>query len=344
MSTDKTSPSDDPSSDRSLSVLMKAAGERRPPRAEAMERAREAARASWQQSVQSERKSRRTRTFLACAASATFACAALASWVLYQRHDRTPPVLVAHVVASEGVYELRGADDSSRMLTLEQPVFSGSRLQTLDGRVALKLGSLSLRLNDHTHLTLDSSDRITLVEGAIYVDSGGLNAATALRVATPAGEVTHLGTQFQVRVSGEATSVSVREGRVMLDGPLLEQAFDIAAGDALTVRGEKVEVQHNQPSYGAAWDWVTQVAPAFDIENRPLSEFVAWISREQGWQARYVSAEHERSAQTIRLHGSIEQLDTAQTLERITLVTGMPLGVENGVLLVGERAATGIVR
>jgi ferric-dicitrate binding protein FerR (iron transport regulator) len=337
-------PPDDPASDHSLAVLMKAAGERRAPRAEAMERAREAARESWQRSLQSEHRTSRKKILFALAAAAAFVVVTLSTWLGYQRQSNGEAGLVAHVVASEGTIELREGRRIATTLGTQQPLFTGAHLQTGEGRMALQLGSLSLRLKDHTRVTLDAADRITLIEGAIYVDSGGLNVATPLRIATSVGEVTHHGTQFQVVAYGETARISVREGRVVLDGIGARQTFDIVAGEALSMRGEKVERQRDLPAFGPDWEWVTELTPALDIENRPLAEFLAWVSREQGWQVRYASTEHERSAQTIRLHGSIEQLDTAQMLERITMVTGVPLAAENGVLVVGYRSSSGVVQ
>ena len=85
-------------------------------------------------------------------------------------------------------------------------MLSGTVLATGDGRVAVSFAdALSLRLDRGTRLRFDGHERVTLLQGALYVDSGGLNVGPPLTIATPAGEVRHVGTQFQVRVSGEIT-------------------------------------------------------------------------------------------------------------------------------------------
>ena len=39
----------------------------------------------------------------------------------------------------------------------------------------------------------------------------------------------------------------------------------------------------------------------------------------------------------IRLHGSLDPLDSAAMLERVSLVTGVPLDARDGVLWVGRK-------
>ena len=135
--------------------------------------------------------------------------------------------------------------------------------------------TVSLRADRHTRLRFDGRERITLFEGALYVDSGGVNAVPALRIGTPAGEVRHVGTQFQVSVSGETTQVRVREGRVLLTHAAGAQA-DIVTGDEVKVRGEDLEWRHALPSFGPDWEWSASIAPPLPIESRPLSEFLSW--------------------------------------------------------------------
>ena len=77
------------------------------------------------------------------------------------------------------------------------------------------------------------------------------------------------------------------------------------------------------------------MASPIDIDNRPLIEFLNWIAREHGWQLRYASADDERAVQAIRLHGSVEGATPLDTLRRVSLVTGLSMQVENGILLVG---------
>lgn len=318
-----------------IESLLKLAGERDQPSPVALERARAAARASWQRGLNHEDAAGegvapRRRFNVSWAIAAALAAVAAALWLW---SPRQLPVDVARVAALQGQARL----ESGQPVALGTVLRNGEVLTTADGRMALAVGdALSLRLDRDTRLRLDDAGQVTLLDGALYVDSGGLNAHTALRIRTPAGAVRHVGTQFQVRVGGGHTRVQVREGRVVLlqdDGA----SVDLGAGDSADVAGTRVRVEHDQPSHGPDWEWAATTAPAFDIENRPLSEFLAWLAREHGWQLRYADAATQSQAQDIRLHGSMAGRDAAAMLERAALITGMPLVLKDGALLAGAR-------
>jgi ferric-dicitrate binding protein FerR (iron transport regulator) len=154
---------------------------------------------------------------------------------------------------------------------------------------------------------------------------------------TPAGVVRHIGTQFQVQVDGITTRVQVREGRVLLT-PATGAPTDIAAGDDLRIAGDDVQWRRGAPSFGIDWDWTAGIAPVLAIENRPLAEFVTWVAREHGWQVQYGEPGLQPRTHDIRLHGSLDGLDSAAMLERVSLVTGVSLEVRDGVLWVGGAA------
>jgi ferric-dicitrate binding protein FerR (iron transport regulator) len=202
--------------------------------------------------------------------------------------------------------------------------------------VALTVGdALSLRVDRKSRLRFDGPDRVTLLAGAIYVDSGGLGAHAPLRIDTPAGVVRHRGSQYQVRVDGSVTRVQVREGRVLVAAPGRD-ALDLVAGDRAELADGVARVDHGQPISGADWEWAAMTAPSFDIENRPLSEFLSWLAREHGWQLRYSDDRLQSRARDIRLHGSVDGLQVSAMLERVSLITGVPLAAHDGVLWVGQ--------
>ncbi len=313
---------------REIESLLKLAGERDQPSREGRERARVAAQDAWQKGL-------RESTPVAPARRAWFwglaaaACVMVAiSALLWTRDVVAPPVIVARAVVVEGGPRVDGTT-----VLVDHPLLSGSVLSTGGGRVALTVGdSLSLRVDRLTRLRFDGAGHVTLLEGAVYVDSGGLNGHTELRIDTPEGAVRHVGTQFQVTVS-DRTRVQVREGRVILARQ--DQLLDLGAGDLVEVVAGKVRLEHGQPAFGAAWEWVAATAPAFDIENRPLGEFLAWLAREHGWQLIYADAASQARSREIRLHGSVTGLDSGAMLERVALITGVTLTMKDGVLSAG---------
>ena len=317
-----------PADDSSIETLVRLAGERDAPSERGMERARAAAFASWQAGLRAEAPRPPPRRVVWWAAAAGLF--ALASGIAIYRLAASPQ-LVARVAAVNGDVTIAGA--STGIPIAGAAVLAGDAFETRSGRAAIAFGALSLRLDRNTKLTIDEPDRVTLLEGNVYVDSGGVNALTALRVVTPAGDVRHVGTQFQVGVANGVTRVQVREGRVTL-GAARGVAHEVSAGETLEV-GDIIELTSAHAPYGAAWEWATATAPAFDIESRPLGEFLAWIAREHGWQVIYRDPALQSSAQAVRLHGSLDGLDSAAMIERVALITGIPLSLREGALTVG---------
>jgi ferric-dicitrate binding protein FerR (iron transport regulator) len=323
-----------PESDNSVERLVKLAGEPDLPSAEGMRRARAASEQAWRQMLaQSVPAAPRRGRFLAWG-FALAASVALVAWMVGRPAPELAPVVVARVLAVSGASTARLAS-APITLAANAPLSSGTILQTADGRVAMTFGgTLSLRVDRDTRLSFDAVDQVTLLAGSLYVDSGGINAHSPLRIRTPAGEVSHIGTQFQVFVSDQLTRVRVREGRVLIESRDARRQ-DLATGDALEVRGHEFVLQQGLTSFGADWAWAAALAPVLEIENRPLSEFLAWLVREQGWRLHYSSERLQEQAGQIRLHGSLEGLDAAAMLERVSMVTGVPLEVRQGVLWVG---------
>ncbi len=316
--------------DSSIETLVRLAGSRDAPSAQGMERARAAAFASWQQGLRSAdaRPSPSRRVAWWAAAAGLMSLAVVGAW--YWSASR--PVFVARVAAVSGAVKLSGARVDTP--AADSAVLSGESLETRSGRIALAFGALSLRVDRDTRLRLDAPDRVTLVEGNVYVDSGGVNASTALGIVTPAGDVRHIGTQFLVSVAGGVTRVQVREGRVTL-GTTDGAAHEVSAGERLDVDGARARLMSTRVSHGVDWEWAAAIAPAFDVENRPLAEFLAWIAREHGWQLRYVDATLQSRAQAVRLHGSLDELEATAMIERVSLITGIPMTLSDGALTVG---------
>jgi ferric-dicitrate binding protein FerR (iron transport regulator) len=324
-----------PDPEHSIERLIKLAGGRDQPTPDGMERARLAAHESWSRMLgersPAPRRSR-VRTMLGFAMAAGIA--ALAVFVWTERAAPAAPLLVARIATLTGGATLR-EERGEIIARVALSIHSGTTLSTSEGRVALTFGdSLSLRVDRQTRLRFDGRNQVTLLEGALYVDSGGINAVPALRIDTPAGVVRHVGTQFQVHVDGDTTRVRVREGRVLLERAS-GASTDIAAGDELRVAGDELRWQRGLPSFGAEWEWSAGIAPALEIENRPLAEFLTWMAREHGWQVQYMDEKLQHRTLDIRLHGSLEQLDSAAMLERVALVTGVSLEAREGVLWVG---------
>jgi ferric-dicitrate binding protein FerR (iron transport regulator) len=323
-----------PDPDRSIETLIRLAGEREMPSEAGMARARLAAGESWRRMLEASAPRPRWHLPVAWAAALGLVAITAGFWLL--RDDTPPGTVVARVVATSGASSLsRG--DAQIALARDTDVISGSTLATGRGRVATSISAaLSLRLDANTRVSFDSHDHVTLLQGALYVDSGGLGTGPPLTISTPAGDVRHIGTQFQVRVSGETTRIRVREGRVSLRRGSGDTRM-VAVGDELEVQGDEERWRRGLASFGDQWEWAATVASTLAIEDRPLAEFLAWIAREHGWRVHYSDEALQQRTLDIHLHGSIDGLATDAMLERVSLVTGIPLQANDGVLWVGAR-------
>jgi ferric-dicitrate binding protein FerR (iron transport regulator) len=325
--------------DSTIEKLIKLAGGRDQPSSEGMERAREAARDSWARMLKSgdvaHPLAEKSLRFKLLGFALAAGIAAVGVFLATRLPQTAPPEVVAHVATLSGGARLEHAS-ADTAVAVASPVHAGATLTTGDGRLALTFGdALSLRVDRQTRLRFDSRGQITLLAGVLYVDSGGINTVPALRIETPAGVVRHVGTQYQVRVAGDVTLVRVREGRVLLSRAS-GASTDMAAGDELELSGAEVRWRRGLPSFGEDWEWAAGIAPALEIENRPLAEFITWVAREHGWRVRFVDVGLQSRAAEIRLHGSLDPRDSAAMLERVALVTGVPMNVRDGVLWIGE--------
>ena len=326
-------------SEHSLARLLKLSGERETPSSQATAHAHTAALEVWNASLRQERSAYRRRMLSRIAAVLGIALIGAVTWISFAQ--RASLRSVAHVVTAVGETVIVNSDDEPMSIASGATVPARAQLRTRKGRAALSVGdSLSLRMNVDSTLRFDGENEITLLSGAIYVDSGGLSANSHLRILTPAGEVRHTGTQYQVAVTGQVTQIKVREGRVQLSEVNGDGAIHIVAGEEIRVDESGAISRRAVPPFGPDWEWASTLATPIDIDNRPLTEFLAWIVREHGWQLRYASAAEERAAQAIRLHGSAQGKTPAETLRRVSLITGLAMHVEDGVLLVGPSTGT----
>jgi len=131
--------------------------------------------------------------------------------------------------------------------------------------------------------------------------------------------VRHLGTQYQVRQTARAVDVSIREGRievVNVNGDAIA-----SAGEHLRILGdgsiERTTITSNDPR----WQWASQAAPLFEIDNRTLAAFLDWVARETGRSVVYATPQARVTAEAVKLHGSIAGLDPDAALAAVLSTT-----------------------
>lgn len=304
-----------PSQADALAQLIRAAGRREDPPAQAYQRTLEVATAAWQAKIR-----RRQRVVGAIAAS--LVVATVSAWFALTRQP-VPPQPIAQVERIIGTVDMRTATDPWTTLRDEsQTVVAGTRLRTHDGsRIGIIIaGTVSLRLADRTELAIDSASRIHLISGKAYIDTGG-NGKHRLELITDTAVATNVGTQFEVRYLDGSYRLRVREGEVRLRS---------GATDLRSLAGEQLSISVNgevsrKPvaSDDADWLWALALAPAPDIDNQPLTVLLNWVTRETGRVVKFANAEAQRRAASTILHGNIRHLAPLEALSVMLATTDL---------------------
>lgn len=302
-----------------LAELIRRAGAREQPPAAAAQAVREAVAAEWR-AVVAERRRRRALATRWSAAAAAVLVAGLAVWLAAPRVGPDAP-LVASLERVSGPVQVGGgllagwsAARAGTGLAQDAEIRSGA-----GGRAALRVGGASLRLDENSVLAMTGPDRIALRQGAIYVDAGEGTANPPLVVETAYGEVRHLGTQYETRLTAGGLRVRVREGRVRLTaGP---RSAEGAAGEQVTLAADGGLARAAVARSGGEWAWVEDIAPQFDMNDRTLLEFLRWVGRETGQQVTFDSPAAEQAARELVLRGSVAGLAPRQALSAVLTTT-----------------------
>jgi len=189
-------------------------------------------------------------------------------------------------------------------------LFSGQTFSTAaNSGASLKWGENStIRVDQNSEIYLHSNTKVELLAGQIYVDippgPGQTPSTVELRIITHLGVIDHIGTQFMVSSDATSVEVKVREGAVSIDNS--KQVFVTATGQQ-SILGQSDQVSHKAIStHDPDWRWAEKLAPAFELDGRPLSDFLAWVSRETGKEILFDTQIAEDAAKTTIMHGSVD--------------------------------------
>ena len=315
-----------PPGDETVARLLQLAGHRPAiPEADAA-MVKAAAHAEWQQVVWA---SRRKRIFLLRGAGGFLAAAAAVLLALNTnytdsiRRSFTQPV--AEVVSASG--KAPGLEPAIQL-------WAGDVAETriddpkTQPRIALRLASdASVRLDAGTRLRLVSLSELRLENGAVFVDSQG----ASLEIQTAFGVISNVGTQFEVRLAPDNSSVRirVREGEVSLEDGR-GGAHRIRSGEGLLATADGAVERQTVTSCGPAWDWVRAVREPF--AGATIGELLAWATREGGWTQGGTLAARVKS---IEVHGGdIDDLSLEDVLKLWLPGSGLSFEIDECVLTV----------
>lgn len=321
---------------KALEDLLRQAAPRPAPSDEATEAARGAVRGEWQTTI-GRRRRRRQAAGLAVAATVLIGMF-LALDLL--RVPTPAPQQVAAIDKSFGPVYVLGEQAEMRLsditaIVAGQTVVTGERA----GLAIAWGGGGSLRLDQNTRVEFADSKSIFLQYGRVYFDSreaaivAGFDAgdSPAFLLGTPHAAVRHVGTQYMARVTDETLVVSVREGKVEIDGNYFDH--QAVRGEQVTLRGRQRPSLLNIAGTGGDWQWIEATTPAVDVDGRSLYEFLTWVSRELGLQLEF-EGDAEAVSRAAILRGSIDSRP-ADALRMRLASAALAWRIDGGTIYVG---------
>jgi transmembrane sensor len=325
---------DTPENEAQVAAVIRRALPRDPDPA-ARERARAAVEAEWRAALAERRSaaraqpSSRPRRFAIAAGLVAAGAAGIFGWLASQDAGPRPQVaqLERGAVTVDGLRLESGAG-----------IEAGDTVAAAGSGALLRLGpALSVRLAAGTEATLAAASRIELRGGRLFVDALP-GAGAELAVDTSQGEVSHLGTQYEVLERDGVVEVAVREGRIRL--ALAEGATaEASAGESVTVSRGQAPLRQAIADPQARFAWIASLPAPVVIDGRLLAEFLAWYARETGRSIAFADAKLERQAASTRLSGTVDGLAPEAALEVVAASTDLVVRRSPGVMLVERRSA-----
>lgn len=313
-------------SERALEELLAKADPRPLPPQDDEELIRQAVRAEWDQVTTRRVRTRRIRNF------------ALAASILL--------AVFASLNALRGTFDgavLRQLASIEKQFGIVTILDNGQSVQTgIESGLTLAWhNGGSLRLDQNARVEFESASEIYLQSGRIYFDSMPSGVPTVVTdpdkakftIRTNVGTVRHFGTQFITQANDDELIVLVREGRVSVEGSQVSETA--AVGQRLTVTRNGQTSRQDIGLTGGEWQWVEKTSPSFTLDNRPIIEFLTWVSRETGQPLRFESSDAEQMVRTEDLRGVVV-MEPSVALRTFMPAVAVSWRIENGVIVIGD--------
>jgi len=306
---------------------------------EALARIRRATEAEWRAQVGTPR-----RIWLPRAAAAAVALLALATvWQFWMRSADIPEPM-GKLVRTEGAGMIQVQPLWRDVaVTVGTDLRAGSDYGAHAASLLTLRGGGNLRVAAGSKFEVLTANSIRLDRGELYVDiPPGQHADSSFVAITGAGEFRHVGTQFALAVVDGTTRLRVREGRVEWQAP--EGNSMVPAGTEILIDQQHHVMRSDIASSGEGWAWTETMAPDIDIENRPLVEFLDWVSRETGHKLAYADELTRQQVGTIRTHGSVHGLPPMQALKAVMASTSLRFDLQAETIRVSFAGDTPLPR
>lgn len=311
--------------------LLRLSGPREAVPTERMQRLKAAARADWRQLVARNRR----RRVAVWAVSGLAAAAALVA-IRLGTNTAAPPNSASVVATVEALSDTARLSTSANgrdrvPMRVGDVLVGGANASTSrTGTATLRLaGGGLLRMAGDTDIHVPGANTVLLSAGTLYLDSEG---GPSLEVRTRNGVVHDEGTQFEVSLTPAGLRVRVREGAVVVRRD--QQEHRARAGDEVLLSTSGQLTRRTIPTDDPGWASTTGVPSSFDLEGHSLSEFLAWVVGEMGWELQFASTDAEEKARATMLHGSIQGLTAEEALAAVIPTSGVEHELNGKVLLI----------
>lgn len=299
--------------------------------AEALARIRRASEAEWRNNLAAP--PRRRWLPLAAAASVALVLAGAFGVYSYERSGDQGALL-----GSLGRFGAPGLD-LKQWLRRDVSLEPGAQIRVFnelhargDSLIELTRGG-TLRLARGTEISVPDLTTVRLVRGELYVDLPPGGQRPELRIVTPEGDFRHVGTQFSIALLGDQTRLRVREGSVRWNAGGNQEVLR-AGGEAIIERGHWTT--RSISTAGREWSWVDALAPEFEIEGRPLQQFLEWFARETGRKLELADDATRSRVGEIRMHGDVRGLAAAEALSAVMSATSLRYELREGTIRVSS--------
>jgi ferric-dicitrate binding protein FerR (iron transport regulator) len=305
---------------------------------EAMARIRAATEAEWRAQVAAAPVTPWWRRGAALAAAASLLVVALGA-ITFTRSGGGEQLGTLARADGAGLVEHRllGRDAG---VAVGMPLRSTKNYASRGGALLALAGGGNLRVAPGSQFEIQAAHQLRLTKGEVYVDiPPGEHAAAGFVVLTGAGEFRHLGTQFSVALVEDGTRLRVREGRVQWRAE--DQApATVEAGFELRIDAQRNVSRRAIDTVGDSWAWTEVMTPDIEIEDRPLGEFLQWVSRETGRKLVFADEEVRRQIADTRMHGNVRGMTALNALRAVMAATSLRFDLPEGAIRVSLASAT----
>jgi len=182
-----------------------------------------------------------------------------------------------------------------------------------------------------------------LRRGMVYVDRADQHwrMRPHLRIPTPFGTLSDLGTQFVAQVDSDRLIVGVRQGSIVVISQTHARRVSAGNRSAAIARIDtsgRIRTVRAQ-SFGGLWSWVPMVSRGFVAAGHSVGSYLRWLGREHGYTVRFNDAGSEVRANALHLRGdlNLEGLSIAAAAALISDTTNLDVRLDpTGTLHVGS--------